>query len=145
MVASIVLISLFLPQLGKIINRNPWATDYYMDPIEQKITGEWIKQHSEKTPIIMSLGHTVDFYAGNYHIAESVTIPENDLSRILEYAKYRKVDFLVLNERYSKGFQQIAYLLNGKNVPEGLSVVYSNDFKQGLKSVVYKINKNDVD
>ena len=142
-VALILLIGLFLPQFGKILNRNPWIPDYYMDPIELKVAGNWIKAHSEKTPIIMSLGHTTDFYAGNYHIAESVTIPENDLVRILEYAKFRKVDFLVLNERYSRGFQRIAYLLDTKKIPDGLSLAYAKDFRPGLKTVVYKIDRND--
>jgi len=144
-VALILLFGLFLPQFGKIINRNPWTAEYYMDPIEQKIAGKWLKEHSKRTPIIMSRGHTVDFYAGNYHIAESVTIPENDISRILAYAEFRNVDFLVLNERYAKGFKQIAYLLDAKNVPDGLTMVYSNDFRPGLKTVIYKIKKVDRD
>ncbi len=136
---GVILIGVFLPQLGKVITRNPWKKDYFMDPIEQRIAGEWIKKQGKKNPIIMSRGHTVDFYAGNYHIQETVTIPKNELERILAYAKYRNVDYLVLNERYAKDFPQIAYLLDAKDVPASLKLVYSNEFKPGLKTVIYQL------
>ena len=142
-VVLIVFIGLYAPELGKIIVRNPWASDYWADPVEQKIAGKWLKEHTDKTPIIMSRGHTVDFYAGNYNIAESVTIPKNELSRILTYARYRGVDYLVLNERYKESYPQLASLLEDEKVPEGLKLVYKNEIKPGLKTVIFKVEKKE--
>ncbi len=142
-VVAILLVTLFFPQLGKIINRDRWSAEFYHDPVEQKIAGEWIKEHFDNTPIIMSRGHTVDFYAGNFKIAESVTIPKNDINRILEYAKYREVDFLVLNERYLASYPHLSNLLYEENIPESLELVYKNDQKPGLKTVVYKIDQTE--
>ncbi|MDW7679223.1 MAG: glycosyltransferase family 39 protein, partial [bacterium] len=149
MAVFLIFFGLYLPQIGKIVIRSPDSTEYWADPVEQKSAGEWIKKNSDKKPIIMSRGHTVDFYAGNYNIAESVTIPRNELSRVLAYAKHRGVNFIVLNERYRSGYPEIAHLLNGMNVPDELKLVYQEEKEPGLKVVVYQINsvgvKNDDD
>lgn len=136
----LLFLGLYLPQLGKIVAKDRWTTEYWADPVEQKIAGLWIKAHSEKTPVIMSRGHTVDFYAGNYNIAETVTIPKNDLSRVLEYAKFRGVDYLVLNERYAVAYPEIRFLLDEENIPAELQLVFKFDKRPGLKTVVYQLN-----
>ena len=139
----IILIGIFLPELGRIVTRNPWSTDYYADPVGQKAAGLWLKKHSLKTPpVIMSRYHTVDFYAGNYNIAQSVTIPQNNLRRILAYAKYRGVDYIVLNERYKSSYPEIAFLLKGENIPPDLKLVYKNKDKSGLTTVIYQLLKD---
>jgi len=138
----IVLIGVFLPEFGRVIIRNPWSADYYADPVGQKEAGLWLKKHSSKTPVIMSRYHTVDFYAGNYSIAESVTIPQDNLKRVLAYAKYRGVDYIVLNERYKNSYPEIAFLLEGRNIPPDLKLVYKNKDKSGLVTVIYQLLKD---
>jgi len=130
---------LYLPQLGKILVRSPWDSNYWSEPMEQKIAGKWLKEYFDKTPVIMSRGHAVDFYAGNYNIAESVTVPRNEISRVVEYAKFRGVDVIVLNERYLIAYPQLSHLLNEENIPESLELIYKYDKKPGLKTVVYKV------
>jgi len=131
----------FLPELGKVLVRDRWSKDCWADPIEQKRAGLWLKRHTSEIPIIMSRNHAVDFYAGNYNIAESVTIPQNDLGRVLEYAKHRGVDYIVLNERYKKDYSQLVPLLEETDVPDNLRLIYKSRDKSGLKTVIYQLVK----
>lgn len=133
-----LMFSVFIPRFMKIVLRNPNSPDYLADPVEQKKGGLWLKENSEKIPIIMSRSHVVDFYAGNYSIHQSVSIPQNSLERIRQYAKHRSVDYLVVNERYKKDYLQISYLLEENSVPEGLELVYKDCTKAGLKTVIYR-------
>lgn len=128
----------FLPELGKVLHLNPTSDDYYADPVGQKRAGLWLKKHADKSPVIMSRNHAVDIYAGNYNIKESVTVPVNKINRIIEYAKNRGVNYLVLNERYERDYEQIAFLLEGKNIPAGLQLIYREKDPSGLITVIYE-------
>ncbi len=138
-VIGLIVLGLYLPQLGKILNRNRWSTEYWAEPVEQKIAGLWIKEFGKPSPVIMSRGRTVDFYAGNYNIAETVTVPKNELSRVLEYARNRGVQYLVLNERYLAAYPELSFLLREETVSAGLELVFKYDSKPGLKTLVYQI------
>ncbi len=131
----------FIPELGKVVIRDRWSDDYLADPIEQRTAGLWLREHTPRTPIIMSRNHAVDFYAGNYNIIESVTIPQNDLGRVLEYAKHRGVDYIVLNERYKKNYPKLVHLLEETDVPENLRLVYRSKDESGFKTVIYQLVK----
>ena len=135
---------LYAPQLGKILVKDRWSTDYWADPVEQKIAGAWLKKNTQKIPIIISRGHSASFYAGNYHTAESVTIPQNNIQRILAYARHRKADYLLLDERYLKDFIQIKNLLDEEDVPKGLKKIFQFDSQPGLKTVIYEIIKDSI-
>lgn len=130
----------FLPELGRVIYRSPDASGYTSDAVEQKKAGEWLKEHVAETPIIMSRNHAVDFYAGNYDITESVTIPTSSFERVLDYAKYRDVDYIVLNERYLQDYPQLGFLLTGNGVGGDLKLVYKDVERSGLQTVIYKLN-----
>jgi 4-amino-4-deoxy-L-arabinose transferase-like glycosyltransferase len=130
---------LFFPEAGKIVSRTRWATDYWHDPVEQKEAGLWLRERAEKPPVIMSRNHAVDFYAGNYHITQSVTIPQNSLDRVLAYARYRGVEYMVLNERYIRDYPKLKPLLGGKDVPGDLELVYDRKDPSGLKTVIYRV------
>jgi len=129
----------FVPQLVKILSRDPKSREYWAEPIEQKKAGLWIKNIHKGTPVIMSRNHAVDFYAGNYNIVESVTVPQNQIDRVIQYAIYRNVDYIVLNERYLQDYPKLANLLDGVNIPESLKLVYQDDEIKGLKTVIYQV------
>ncbi len=141
---SIVIVVFFLllsyvPGLIKIVSDNSVSPDIGAKPVEYKKAGLWIKEHCEKTPIVMSHYQTVSYYAGNFNIAESVSIPFDTIERILEYAKYRGVDYIVLSERYVELFPRIRPLFYMKNIPGQLKAVYNFESKAGLKVVIYKL------
>ena len=88
----------------------------------------------------MSRNHAVDFYAGNYDITESVTVPTNSAERILAYAKHRSVDYIVLNERYLEDYPALAFLLSDQpEAPEGMRMVYNEKDSSGLRTVIYEM------
>lgn len=129
----------FLPELGRVIARDRDSKEYVADAIEQKKAGEWLKTNSATTPIIMSRNHAVDFYAGNYRITESVTIPTNSLERVLAYARNRNITHLVLNERYVSDYPQLAPLLSGSAPSDALKLVYMDRDVTNLTTVIYQL------
>ncbi len=130
----------FVPELARIMARSPLSREYWADPVEQKDAGLWLRDHAEGVPVIMSRNHAVDFYAGNYRIDQSVTIPTDSLDRILAYADYRNVQYLVLGERNLKDYPHLEHLLDGENVPGRLERIYESDRPAGLKTVIYRLH-----
>jgi 4-amino-4-deoxy-L-arabinose transferase-like glycosyltransferase len=127
-----------LPELSRIVSRNAEKTDYWEEPVEQKKAGIWLKNYDSGPKIIMSRNHAVDIYAGNYNIAESVTIPTCDIECVLRYAESRGVDYLVLNERYIKDYQMLRFLLAEDAGVAGLQLIYREE-QAGLTTVIYKL------
>jgi len=75
----------------------------------------------------MATGPWPAFYADGRHLY----IPHEDLPVILAYAKWKKIDFLVLEQRRIGTTANLAPLLLGKNNPPELSLVYEDDDKRG--------------
>jgi len=137
---AVFLISLsYLPDYVRIFSDNTAAANRWAKPVEYKRAGMWLKNNCKTAPVIMSHYQIVSYYAGNYDITESVSIPFNRINRILEYAQHRNVDYIVLSERYVKLFPLIENLFYMKNIPEQLKVVYHFESKAGLRVVIYKL------
>jgi hypothetical protein len=128
-----------LPELGKRLSASANATDEWSPAIEQKKAGLWLKQHGVKSPIIMAYNHAVSFYAGNYQIKESVEIPENKLDRILNYARHRNVNYLVINDRYRQYYPLLEHLYSEQDIPADLKLVYFDKEPNGLRTWIYEI------
>ncbi|MFQ5639593.1 MAG: ArnT family glycosyltransferase [bacterium] len=131
----------FMPEFGRVLARTPDNGDYWADPVEQKKAGLWLKENTTGPRIIMSRGHAVDIYAGNYDITQSVTLPKASLERVLEYAKYRNVDYLVVNERYIKSYPEMNVLLETRDNISGLELIYDERDVSGLATKIYQVLK----
>jgi 4-amino-4-deoxy-L-arabinose transferase-like glycosyltransferase len=129
----------FLPEIGRVASRRPDSTQYWADPVDQKIAGLWLKEHAADPKVVMSRYHTADIYAGNFEIAQSVTLPRSSLDRVLEYARYRGVRYLLLNERYIEWYPQMRFLLSGTNGQSDLNLIYRDVDQGGLTTVIYEI------
>lgn len=139
-VMLLIFMGSFVLEFGKQMKQDINSIAEWDPAIEQKKAGLWIKENvHEKGPIIMAYNHAVSFYAGNYNINESVEIPENDVTRLLAYARHRNVRYLVLDDRYKHHFPLIANLFEEKDVPADLKKVYDNLEKNGLKTIIYEI------
>ncbi|MBN1155407.1 glycosyltransferase family 39 protein [candidate division KSB1 bacterium] len=137
---AVILIGAILPEFGKHMKGTIHSTEEWAPAIEQKRAGLWLKEHSDiESPIIMAYNHAVSFYAGNYEIKESVEIPYNKVDRLLEYARYRGVDYIVLDERYRHHHQLIDHLYEKIDVPDDLELVYEDRMKNGINTLIYKI------
>ena len=121
----VVLLLTYIPEMGKIVKRDPASSYLYANAVELKRAGHWIQSHSNTTPVIMSYNKAVDFYAGCWDIRKCVSFSNNSIDRILAYAKYKKVDFIVLSNRYSPYFPNLDVLFSKwESFPE-LHLVYS--------------------
>ena len=129
----------FLPEVGRVLARTATSTESVADPVGQKAAGLWLKEHTTVTPVIMSRNHAVDFYAGNYDIRTSVTIPKNELERVLSYARNRSVSHLVLDERYASEYPRLAPLLSNDFTHEHLDAIYREKDESGLVTVIYEL------
>lgn len=129
----------FLPEFGKIVSRNPFSPDYWTPPMEQRIAGEWLKKHTDGPPVLMSRYQSVDIYAGNYDIHQSITIPDNAIERVVAYARNRGVQFIVLNERYKKDNPKITYLYESDIAPLGLKQIYAKRDASGYLTKIYQV------
>jgi 4-amino-4-deoxy-L-arabinose transferase-like glycosyltransferase len=107
---------------------------YENNAIEHKQAGLWLKENSQE-PIVISRKPFVAFYASGLHIP----LPYASYEDTINYAKYKKVDYLVIDERYiSKTRPQLTFLLNEENTPTDLELVYKNEeFKN--KILLYKL------
>lgn len=136
---SLILISSILPEFGKQMKRDQTSTAEWEPAIEQQKAGLWLRENGKKHPIIMAYNHAVSFYAGNYEIKESVEIPENDVDRLLAYARYRGAQYLVLDDRYRHHHPLISNLYEGVGVPPDLKLIYSDEQANGLGTRIYEI------
>lgn len=134
-----VLFGTILPEMGKRMKKYKNSTVEWAPCVEQKKAGLWLKDNGVKNPVIMAYNHAVSFYAGNYNIQQSVEIPENTVDRLLKYAKFRGVKYLVLNDRYKQHHPLIAHLYEQKAVPPQLKLIYLDEMKNGLKTLIYEI------
>ena len=132
----------YVPQFGKIIKRTPINNDYWADAVELKKAGEWLKQHMDGEAIIMTENKAVEYYAGLLDTRKSVSFPINkDFNRILAYARYKNVDYMVITDRYKTMFTNLQFLVKKENVPDALKLVYEDLDPSGVKTVIYQLIK----
>jgi len=139
LIVVVIFASAILPEFGKHMKKTVDSTDEWAPCIEQKKAGLWLKEHGVNPPVIMAKNHAVSFYAGNYEIKESVSIPYNTIDRVLEYAKFRGVSYLVFNDRYRNYYPTLGYLLDQENIPPQLKLVYLDKENNGLRTLIYQI------
>ncbi len=134
----------YLPEIGRVVTLDRHSREIWADAVEHQKAGDWLRQQSSTPPILMAQNHSIDFYAGNYNIRESINIPRNEWPRVLEYARYRKVQFLVINERYcQEWYPELLFLLREENIPAELKLVYKDiDPKSGLKLLIYQFTSS---
>lgn len=104
-------------------------------PFEEKQAGLWIKNQTTQAPLVMSSHAAVAFYAGGKHLF----IPDEEFSTVLEYARRKKVNYLVFSERRAK-YSSAAFPLNEQNLPPELRLVYEDEPAPDYRIFVYQLN-----
>ena len=101
---------------------------------EHKEAGIWLKNDAEESSVVMSRKPYVAFYSGNL----IASIPEGSYEDVTIYAKKRKADYLVIDERYIPARRpELKFLLNPSFVPEELEMVYQGEY-EGKKIIIYR-------
>ncbi|MFB0527509.1 MAG: ArnT family glycosyltransferase [bacterium] len=102
--------------------------------LEHKEAGIWLKNNAEKFSVIMSRKPYAAFYSGNL----IASIPEGYYEQVTIYAKKRKADYLVIDERYIPTRRaELNFLLNRYSLPKELEMVYQGEY-EGKRIVIYK-------
>lgn len=132
-IVSLSLLFLLLGSLVPLFGSVFKADDIANVPFEEKDAGLWIKAHADKPgPLVMSSHITPAFYAGAKHIY----LPDEDLSTIIEYAKLRKIDYLVFSERRMRD----APAIFADDIPQGLKLVYRNMSTPNYGILVFQLS-----
>jgi hypothetical protein len=104
-------------------------------PFEEKDAGLWIKDHKGSAQItLMSANITPAFYAGAKHLY----LPDEDLETTLEYAKSRKVNYLVFSERRDK---DSPLLLESADLQHEARLVYHDLKYTDHEILVFELNQ----
>ncbi|MGH9945838.1 MAG: glycosyltransferase family 39 protein [Pyrinomonadaceae bacterium] len=104
-------------------------------PFEEKNAGLWLKHNSEPSSVVMSRNATVAFYAGAAHIF----LPDEELPTILEYARKKRVNYIVLSERRLRQRSDLFRSMEG--AVEDLTPVYEDDSFKDFKVKIFAINQ----
>jgi len=110
-------------------------------PYEHKQAGLWLKEHSGPSPLVMSSMPHTSFYADARHLFIPI---REDYKTILEYARRKKVDYLTIEQRCFDKLpcikdSSLAFLLDERNAPSELKLVYKNDENLDYKILVYEL------
>lgn len=103
-------------------------------PFEEKQAGLWIKDHKNSPSLIMAQSPIVGFYAG----ADHIYLPNEEPSKIVEYAKRMKANYLVLCEKRLKDTPK-AFSGVEPDFPPELKLVYKDERISQSKIFVYQI------
>ncbi|HUW23120.1 MAG TPA: glycosyltransferase family 39 protein [bacterium] len=102
--------------------------------LEHKEAGIWLKNNAEKFSVIMSRKPYAAFYSGNL----IASIPEGSYKEVTIYAKERKADYLVIDERYIPARRpELKFLLNTYSLPKELEMVYRGKY-EGKRIIIYR-------
>ena len=102
--------------------------------LEHKEAGIWLKNNSRKFSVIMSRKPYAAFYSGNL----IASIPDESYEEVIIYAKKRKADYLVIDERYIPTTRpQLKFLLNPYSLPKELKMVYQEEYN-GKRIIIYR-------
>ncbi|HDQ45044.1 MAG TPA: hypothetical protein ENN17_06020 [bacterium] len=128
----------FVPEMGKVMQNRAGTAGEWDDPVELKMAGNWLKEHSPvQPPVLASWNKAVDFYAGNYHVREGIGYPRESNDRILKYARNKNVTHFVLSERYINVYPVAVKNWLRDGLPEALIPVFEKTGPDGQRVWIF--------
>lgn len=110
--------------------------------VEYKQAGAWVKEHSESPALILAALPYVAFYAGG----RPVYLPAEGYQTVIEHARRRKVDYVVIDEALiSKGswgnneYSDLRFLLDERSHHPELKLAYKYDGMSHRKILIYTL------
>lgn len=133
-----VMASLLTPSLVAPMVRSEWEDL----PFEHKEVGLWMKGRSPGSPLIMAEGPWAAYYSGGTHIY----LPSESYATVLNYARRKRVDYIIVGARCGvhRGCPQdtpLGFLLDEKQVPPDLQLVYVHADRPEHKILVYRLRQ----
>jgi 4-amino-4-deoxy-L-arabinose transferase-like glycosyltransferase len=102
---------------------------------EPKAVALWIREHSGKSPLIMANGPWAAFWAGGQHLY----LPDEEYAKVLDYARRKKVDYLVFEERHVGKTPQLRFLLDETIEHPGLKLVHQYEEPRSPRVLVFQL------
>ncbi len=103
---------------------------------EDKWAGQWIREQTTSSPLIMAPTPVVAYYAGG----ESIFMPDEEFSVVLEYAKRKKVNYLFFSQRRSEKTPKFKFPKE-QSLPEGIRLVHQEERISGNKTFIYHLSE----
>ncbi len=144
--AAVVLFVLglgFLPEAARFAGLRSDSTGMWADPVELKLAGEWIRSRTDHPAVLMDMNKAVDFYAGQYDIRKGASFSYDSLERNARYARHRGAEYMVFSSRYLSWYPGLLPLIEGRDLPAGLTLVHESDRPAGIRTVVYRVADPD--
>ena len=108
----------------------------------REVVGKWLKNHSAAPPRILAASPWPTFYADGQHLF----LPYETYPVVVDYAKRKKIDYLVVEQELKASNRYMKFLLlnrsdeNLQRIAPDLKPVYKYDQKPGAKIIVFKLN-----
>lgn len=96
----------------------------------------WIQKHTSTPPLIMATNPSIFFYAGGKHLY----LPNEEYPVVIDYARRKKVDFIVIDERDIGTSESLRFLLDEQSVHPGLKLVYKSEKAPKQKILVFTLS-----
>lgn len=103
-------------------------------PYEEKKAGLWIKNQKTNSALIMSSNATVAHYAE----AEHIFLPDEEFSKVFEYAKRKNVNYLVISKRRLSDTRNFS-IPSVENLPAELKLIYKDEENLDFYILIYQI------
>lgn len=108
------------------------------EPVEQRLVGQWLAEHTGQDARIMTRSMIVEYYADR----RAVPIPYAEQAAVLKFAAHHGVDYFVVDEYGLTELRpQLLGLLDGPP-PQGARVVYSRT-QHGRRVLVLQLDHSN--
>jgi hypothetical protein len=104
------------------------------DPVNRRV-GEWIKTNLPKDATLMARKAFIAAYADRKHIP----LPFAEYPDVIEYARIKGVDVMIIEEKTRRIRPSLAFLLEQSPDVQDLIRVFSTQSDKGDKIIVYRV------
>jgi hypothetical protein len=134
-----ILVFVFSPEMARILTIQKFNPDMWAAPVELKEAGLWFKKQLKWPPVLLTNNKAVNYYAGQYDLQKGGSVSYDPVEQIVEYARFRQVEYVVFSSRYLGWFPNLKPLFESQNPCSGLERVYDRTDPVGVRTVIYRL------
>lgn len=118
-----------------VLSMLPALVDFTKAKAQPRQVANWIKEHSDSSPVILASGPWIAFKAGGKHLY----LPDEEYPVVIDYARRKNVKYLIVEEDQIWKTSRLRFLLDEQRTPPELSLVYKYSQEREPKALVYQI------
>ena len=135
-IRAIPMVLVILPLVIILVAKPIKAKLLVQYPVEYKIAGSWMNENLPEDALILARKPEIAYYAKRL----MHPLPNEDLPRVVHYARRNHIGYMVLDEFTISSRPQLRYLLEEDIPSEELNVLYSEKSRNGRIIKVFQIN-----